>query len=66
MGNEAKITINGHLVTDAQATRTAIACGSCLQEMSSNPDALGDDEHGRRMTKLYKMRLGEVMRLISA
>lgn len=66
MGNEAKITINGHLVTDAHAMAIRVACGSYLQEMSGNPDALGDDEHGRTMTKLYKMRLDEVMRLISA
>ena len=66
MAEEAKITINGHEVTGAQAMAIRVACAVYLHEMSNNPDALGNDDHGRQMTELYKQRLGEVMRLILA
>lgn len=64
--NESDITINGVQLTNAQAMALRVACTAYHQEMASNPDALGDDEHGRRMVAAYRDRLGEVLRLLVA
>jgi len=61
--NEAKITINGVALTSAQAMTIRVACAAFDEEMR-NPDALGDAEHGRRMTAAYLTRLAEIIPLL--
>lgn len=46
--NEPTITINGHTLTSAQAMAVRIAISSFHTEMG-DPDALGDDKHGKQM-----------------
>jgi len=62
--DEPQIAINGEPLTTAQAMAVRVACSSYFDEMASNPDALGEDDHGRRMTALYAERLGEVIGLM--
>lgn len=62
--SEPQIEINGTTLTIGQAMALRIACTSYHDEMASNPDALGIDEHGRRMASLYADRLREVLHLM--
>ena len=57
-----KFSINGVALDDRQN----IAIWSALQSFAiemQNPLALGDDEHGRTMTKLYRQRVAEINQL---
>jgi hypothetical protein len=60
---EPTISINGHTLTEGQAMAVRVAVGSFLL-LNSEPDSLGDDEHGRRMTQAYAARLMEVQKLM--
>ncbi|MFQ6550473.1 hypothetical protein AADZ90_021225 [Aestuariibius sp. 2305UL40-4] len=59
---EPNISINGTRLTEGQAMAVRVAIASYLSEMQ-NPDALGDDRHGRNMAAAYKDRLSEVVNL---
>lgn len=61
--DEPDIIINGTPLTSAQAATVRVAISSLYMEMSE-PNALGDDEHGQAMAKAYKARLVEVLALI--
>ncbi len=60
---EPDITINGAKLSMAQSMTLRIAATAFLTEMSQ-PVALGDDEHGRRMVKAYRERLVEIMKIM--
>jgi hypothetical protein len=62
-GDEPHITINGRELTTGQASAVRVAITSFYDEMSE-PDALGDDEHGRFMVEQYRNRLSEVLAVI--
>ncbi len=55
---EPKITINGKSLTEAQAMTIRVAVNSFSIDLQSN--GLGDDEHGKAMTKLYLERIKEI------
>ena len=61
--SEPIITINSVRLTYAQEVAVRVAITSFHAEMAE-PDALGDDEHGRAMTKTYRDRLSEVLAVI--
>lgn len=65
MGNfaEAIIIINGVEINAAQAMALRVAVTSYHAEMADE-NVLGDDEHGRKMTALYRARLGEILHLL--
>jgi hypothetical protein len=65
MSDEPDIIINGVRLNTAQAMTVRVALTSFGLEMNE-PDALGDDEHGRAMSKLYRERAAEVVRLMLA
>jgi hypothetical protein len=48
---EASITINGHVLTTAQAMTVRVALSSF--SMTLQDEGCGDDEHGKLMTKGY-------------
>jgi len=60
---EARIEINGRLLSEAQAmtVRTAL---TDLSFRMQHEDALGDDEHGRRMVLAYRELATEVLRMM--
>ena len=60
---EPEITINETALNSAQAMAVRVAITSYHIEMQDD-DALGDDAHGRLMTKGYRDRLSEVLRII--
>lgn len=60
MGDEPKITINGHELTEAQAMTVRVAVNSFLVEMS-NPGALGHDDQGRAIANGYRKRAKEIL-----
>lgn len=62
--SEPVITINGRPLIEAQAMAVRVAILAYHQEMA-DPLALGDDEHGKRMTEAYRDRLGEVLSIIA-
>ena len=61
---EPVITINGRPLIEAQAMAVRVAILAYHQEMA-DPLALGDDEHGKRMTEAYRDRLGEVLSIMA-
>lgn len=61
--SEADIIINETPLSVGQAMSLRVAATNFFEQMA-DPDALGDDEHGRRMTELYRLRLGEVLKLL--
>lgn len=63
--NEAFVTINGTGLTIGQTMALRVAASAFHTEMGT-PDALGDDEHGRKMAEGYRARLGEVLALLHA
>lgn len=63
MDEEADIVINGHKLTNSQAMTLRVAISLFVSEMSE-PKALGDDEHGRFMTKAYFENVKEIEGLI--
>jgi hypothetical protein len=60
---EPRITINGRLLTEGQAMTVRVALSAMSEEMNDQL-ALGDDEHGLRMTKGYKARLLEIFTIM--
>jgi hypothetical protein len=65
MIDEAEIIINGTKLNVGQSMTLRVAVSSMLAEMQ-NPDALGDDGHGRTMTAAYRERLSELAVMIVA
>ena len=61
---EADVTINGKSLSFGQVMTLRVAIGSFLIGLQE-PDALGDDESGRAMTKAYKARLAEIMNMLT-
>lgn len=59
MNNHPQFAINGVNLTPAQCSVVWTALQSFSIEMQ-NPLALGDDEHGRTMVKLYRKRVNEI------
>lgn len=57
---EPVITINGRLLTEAQAMAVRVAITTFHAEMSV-PGVLGQDEHGQRISEAYRDRLTEVL-----
>ena len=62
--SEAHIVINGITLASGQALALRVACVAYLMEMEQ-PDALGEDEHGRAMALGYTERLMEVLGCIA-
>lgn len=60
---EATIIINGVMLTETQSMAVRVYVASGLMELQ-DPDALGTDEHGRRMVEGYRRALSEVQDLI--
>jgi hypothetical protein len=60
---EPRITINGRLLTEGQAMAVRVAIAAYHQELQ-DPDHLGTDRDGRRLTHAYRDRLEEVLRFI--
>lgn len=56
--DEPIITINGVLLTSAQAMIMRVALQSFGSDLIDN--GLGDDETGKEMTKNYLSRIGEI------
>lgn len=63
MNEEPTITINGVTLNNAQAMVVREAVASYHSDMQ-DPDALGDDPHGRRMTVLYREHMDAIIRLM--
>ncbi len=61
--HEAAMTINGVPLTEGQALTVRVALESLAAELVSTEAALGDDEHGRRMTAAYLARIAELRKL---
>lgn len=60
---EARITINGKTLTDAQAMTLRVALGLFLMDMN-NENALGGDKSGEDIRKLYLEEGRQILRLI--
>jgi hypothetical protein len=58
------ITINGHSLNEGQAMTVRVAIGHFQMSLSEEADPLGDDEHGKFITKAYQDRLREVVTLM--
>lgn len=61
---EADVTINGVPLTFGQSMALRVAANNFAMELQ-DPDALGDDEGGRSITKGYRERLAEVLGLMT-
>lgn len=61
---EPIITINGQLLSHGQAMAVRVACTVYHATLATETDPLGNDEHGRRMTKAYIDRYNEVLKLM--
>lgn len=57
------ITINGQQLTDAEANTLRVAVTALHSEMS-DPLALGEDEHGRTMTRLYSHHCEQILAMM--
>lgn len=62
--NEAVITINCVVLTEAQSMALRVAACAFLSSMRE-PDPLGGDGHGRAMAAAYDARISEVIRLMT-
>jgi hypothetical protein len=60
--SEPSISINGVALTTAQAMTVRVALGSFT--MSLQTDGLGDDEHGKAMTKNYLTAIRDIIALM--
>ena len=60
---EAVVTINGRTLTNVEASTLRCAVSSFIMTMNE-PDALGDDEHGRFMRLSYLVHGREVERML--
>src|SRR5258708_2057332 len=61
--NEPAIIINGKTLSTAQAMTVRVALGSFAHDMAE-PNALGDDEHGRAMAMAYAKHLRDIFLLM--
>lgn len=57
--SEPHIIVNGVTLTSAQALTLRRALESFATDMAQ-PDAMGADEHGRKMAELYRARIHEI------
>lgn len=62
--SEAAITINGHTLTEGEAMTVRVALTDFLFTLA-DPNGLGDDDHGRRMTAGYRDCSKAVLRLMA-
>lgn len=60
---EAAITINGIRLSFTQSWTVRVAIADFLMALA-DPNAMGDDEHGRAMVRGYRARAEEVQKLI--
>ncbi|MDB6104127.1 MAG: hypothetical protein JWO52_4126 [Gammaproteobacteria bacterium] len=60
--NEPVITINGQRCTEAQAVTIRCAIENLASDLHDS--GLGEDEHGREMTRLYLQRIAEIRVLV--
>ena len=60
---EADVIMDGTRLSPAHVMAVRVACAAYHADMQ-DPLALGDDEHGKRMTVAYRDRLAEVLRLL--
>ena len=60
---EPEIVVNGVRLSEGQAMTVRVALTTFHGEML-RPAALGDDEHGRHMSKAYGQRAEEVLTLM--
>lgn len=58
MQSEPDITINGHKLSSAQSMTVRVALESFNVVLVRK--GLGDDNHGKEMTKLYSDRIAEI------
>jgi hypothetical protein len=65
MRNEDRpaVSINGEYITHGEVESLRVAVTNFHSEMS-DPLALGDDEHGRFMTKHYFRNMERILRLM--
>jgi hypothetical protein len=59
----ASVIVNGQVLTDAESECLRAAVTAFHSEMSED-DALGTDEHGRRMTLAYRGAMERILALI--
>ena len=59
---EASVVISGHVLSFQESMTLRVAITSFL--MSLKEDGLGDDEHGRAMTKAYCKHASAIQRYI--
>jgi hypothetical protein len=62
MTGEPTITINGVLLTNAEAMTVRVAIENFAMDLRN--DGLGEDEHGRTMTRLYLAQIDEIRKHI--
>lgn len=62
--DEPAITVNGWMLTEAQAMTVRVALNAFVAELREH--GLGDDEHGVVMTAGYLARAHEVMKRMGA
>lgn len=60
--NEPTITVNGVLLSQGQAMTVRVALNNLVMDLTN--DGLGDDEHGKFMTKAYQERAHEIFRIM--
>lgn len=60
MAKEPDIVVNGRKLSEAEAMAVRVAVSSKIWEFHDNPDALGTDDHGRTMVRLYLQNLRSV------
>lgn len=61
MSQEADISINGIQLSEGQSLTFRVALSAFLTSLD---EGLGDDEHGKAMTKAYKQRTSEILKYI--
>lgn len=60
--SEPAITINGRPLTEGQAMTMRVALENFAMDLT---EGLGDDEHGKLMTGLYRARIAEIRTFMS-
>lgn len=64
MNREPEITVNGHTLAPGEAMTVRVALQSFAESLAQR-DALGDDEHGRRMRDAYLAAVGRINRYMA-
>ncbi len=62
--SEPTIIVNGHLLDRGQSMTIRVALNSFIQDLNASECPLGNDEHGRAMTKLYKERIAQIFQMM--